>query len=403
MSSQSENLTVLCLASYFKGGLFMETCKQLGCHVILVTQQKLEHEPWPRHAIDEMFLMPDLTTQPDITYAVSYLARGRALDVIAALDDYDVETGAALREHMRLPGMGSSQARLFRDKLAMRVHAREHGMPVPEFVQVLNYDRLREFMVRVPPPWVLKPRGEAGSMGIKKVASAEEVWRLLDTLGDRQSFFVLEQFVPGDVYHVDSLVWDGEIIFATSHKYGMPPMSVYQGGGVFVTSTLAYGEEEDAALQAFNRQVVHSMGMVRGATHAEYIRSQESGQFHFLEIAARVGGAGTDKLIEMESGINPWAEWARIEMAHLRGQSYELPPVRREYAGLMVTLARQEQPDTSAYNDAEIVWRMDKARHVGLIVASPQRARVQALIADYAPRLAADFTASAPPLERPPA
>ncbi len=311
MSSQSENLTVLCLASYFKGGLFMEMCKQLGCHVILVTQQKLEHEPWPRHAIDEMFLMPDLTTQPDITYAVSYLARGRALDVIAALDDYDVETGAALREHMRLPGMGSSQARLFRDKLAMRVHAREHGMPVPEFVQVLNYDRLREFMVRVPPPWVLKPRGEAGSMGIKKVASAEEVWRLLDTLGDRQSFFVLEQFVPGDVYHVDSLVWDGEIIFATSHKYGMPPMSVYQGGGVFVTSTLAYGEEEDAALQAFNRQVVHSMGMARGATHAEYIRSQESGQFHFLEIAARVGGAGTDKLIEMESGINPWAEWAR--------------------------------------------------------------------------------------------
>ncbi len=403
MSSQSENLTVLCLASYFKGGLFMETCKELGCHVILVTQQKLEHEPWPRHAIDELFLIPDPTTQPDITYAVSYLARGRALDVIAALDDYDVETGAALREHMRLPGMGSSQARLFRDKLAMRVHAREQGVPVPDFVQVLNYDRLREFMARVPPPWVLKPRGEAGSMGIKKVASAEEVWRLLDTLGDRQSFFVLEQFVPGDVYHVDSLVWDGQIIFATSHKYGMPPMSVYQGGGVFVTSTLAYGEEEDAALQALNRQVVHSMGMARGATHAEYIRSQKSGQFHFLEIAARVGGAGTDKLIEMESGINPWAEWARIEMAHLRGQSYVLPPVRREYAGLMVTLARQEQPDTSAYNDAEIVWRMDKSRHVGLIVASPQRARVQELIANYAPRLAADFTAIAPPLERPPA
>ena len=399
----ADNVTVLCLASYFKGGLFLEACKQLGCHVILVTQQKLEHEPWPSHAIDERFLMPDLTTQPDITYAVSYLARSRPLDLVIALDDYDVETAAALREHLRLPGMGSSQARLFRDKLAMRVHARAHGIPVPEFIHVLNHDRLREFMTRVPPPWVLKPRGEAGSMGIKKVNSTDEVWQLLDTLGDRQSYFLLEKFVPGDVYHVDSIVWDGEIVFATSHKYGMPPMSVYQGGGVFVTSTLAYDEDEDRALQELNRQVVRSMGMARGATHAEYIRSQETGQFHFLEIAARVGGAGTDKLIEMESGINPWTEWAQLELAHLRGQPYALPPVRKEYAGLMVTLARQERPDTSAYTDPEIVWRLDKKHHVGLVVASQQRQRVQALIADYAPRLAADFTAVEAPLERPPA
>lgn len=240
-------------------------------------------------------------------------------------------------------------------------------------------------------------------MGIKKVHSADEVWRLLDTLGDRQSFFVLEQFVPGDVYHVDSIVWSGEILFAASHKYGIPPMSVYQGGGVFVTSTLAYGEEEDRALQELNGQVIRSMGMLRGATHAEYIRDHESGRFHFLEIAARVGGAGTDRLIEAESGLNPWAEWARIEVAHLRGEGYELPARRKGYAGLMVTLARQEHPDTSAYNDPEIVWRLDKKHHVGMVVASEQRERVQALIGNYAPRLAADFTAVEAPLERPPA
>ncbi|MCB0130026.1 MAG: ATP-grasp domain-containing protein, partial [Caldilineaceae bacterium] len=321
---------------------------------------------------------------------------------IIALDDYDVETAADLREHLRMPGMGSTTARYFRDKLAMRVQARDHGIAVPEFVHVLNHDRVREFMERVPAPYVLKPRSEAGSMGIKKIQSPEELWPNLDFLGDRQSFYVLEQFVPGDVYHVDSVIWEREIVFAVSHKYGMPPMSVYQGGGVFVTSTLPRGGEEDQALQAINQEIVRAFGMVRGVTHAEYIRSHDTGVFHFLEVAARVGGAGTDKLIEHESGANPWNEWAKLEVAHLRGEAYAMPAIRQDYAGLMVCLARQEWPDTSAYSDPEIAWRMPKDHHVGMVVASPSYERVQELIAAYPPRFVQDFVATAPPMDAPP-
>ena len=88
--------TILCLASYFKGGLFVEECKRQGCHTILVTPQKLEHEAWPRQAIDEFFMLPhaNLGAQPDITHAVAYLARERNIDRIIALDDYDVEIAA---------------------------------------------------------------------------------------------------------------------------------------------------------------------------------------------------------------------------------------------------------------------------------------------------------------------
>jgi biotin carboxylase len=301
-----------------------------------------------------------------------------------------------------MPGMGSSAARLFRDKLAMRVAARQAGIPVPAFVHVLNHTQVHAFMAQMPPPWVLKPRSEAGSMGIKKVHSAEEVWGLLETLGDRQSYYVLEQFVAGDVYHVDSIVWDGAIRFAAAHRYGLPPMTVYQGGGVFVTTTLPYGSEEEHGVLSLHEAVVAALGMRRGVTHAEFIRSQADGRFYFLEIAARVGGAGVDKLVEMASGINPWAEWAKLELADVRGEPYEVPPRRHDYAGLMVTLARQEWPDTHAYNDPEIVWRMDKRHHVGLIVQSPDHARIQALVTNYAPRIAADFTAVEAPLDRPP-
>ena len=396
--------TILCLASYFKGAPFVEECKRQGCHTILVTTQKLEQEAWPRHAIDEFFMLPhaNLSVQPDITHAVAYLAHERNIDRIIALDDYDVETAADLREHLRLPGMGHSQARFFRDKLAMRVQASSRGVPVPAFTPVLNYDKVRAFMHEVPGPWVLKPRSEASSMGIKKVHHPDELWELLNTLGDRQSFYVLEKFVAGDVYHVDSVMWDGRVVFAAAHKYGLPPMTVYQGGGVFASSSLPYHSLEDQALQAINREVISAMGMVRGVTHAEFIRGAEDGQYYFLEIAARVGGAGIDQLVQYATDLNPWVEWARVELAELRGEEYHLPPIKHEHAGLIVTLACQEWPDTSAYNDPELVWRLVKKHHVGFIVASPDHGRVQQLVSSYVERIAYDFAATAPPLERPP-
>ncbi|MCB0044550.1 MAG: ATP-grasp domain-containing protein [Caldilineaceae bacterium] len=395
--------TILCLASYFKGGEFIEECKAQGVHTVLVTTEDLQHEPWPRHAIDEFFAFPgvNLSRRPDIIYAVSYLARERQFDQIIALDDYDVETVADLREHLRIPGMGATTARYFRDKLAMRVQARDRGIAVPEFVHVLNYDKLRNFMQRVPPPWVLKPRSEAGSMGIKKIHSADELWANLDHLGDRQSYYVLEDFLPGDVYHVDSIISEREIVFAASHKYGMPPMSVYQGGGVFVTGAVPYGGEEDEALQAVNARIMEAFGMVRGVTHAEYIRSHADGRFYFLEIAARVGGAGTDKLVEAEAGFNLWREWAKLEVAELRGEAYEPPVATQNYAALMVCLAKDEWPDTSQFDAPEIAWRMPKKHHVGMVAASPDYDRVQALVAEYVPRLADHYVATAPPMDSP--
>jgi len=399
--ADSSDITLLCLASYFKGAAFLRAAKSLGCKVILIAKDTFADEAWPRESLDEIYFMPDLTKRPDIVYAVSYLARSHDISQIIALDDYDVETAAHLRDHMRLPGMGESLARHFRDKLAMRTQARAAGVAVPEFTGVFNYDRLREFMARVPAPWLLKPRSEASSMGIKKVNHADELWPLLDALGDKQSFFVLEQFVPGDVFHVDGLVDDGQVLFMAAHQYGRPPMNVYHEGGIFLTRSLDRNSAEAQGLFALNRQVQSALGMRRGATHTEYIRAQADGRLYFLETAARVGGANIAEAVDYATGINLWTEWARIECAHLRGQSYKLPDVRGGYSGVINCLARQEWPDLSGYAEPEIVWKMAKKNHAGLIVASPDAARVEALLNDYSARFAQDFLAVLPPRDKP--
>jgi len=388
---------ILCLSSSFKGAAFLGACKEAGLHVILATNDKNTDEPWPREVIDEFFHMPDLGRSPDIVHAAAYLARSRQIDLMVALDDFDVETVAHLREHFRLPGMGASLARNFRDKLAMRTTARNAGLLVPEFTGVFNYDNLREFMARVAPPWLLKPRSEASSMGIKKIEHADEIWPVLESLGDQQSFFLMEQFVAGDVYHVDGLVDDGEVLFSMAHKYGKPPLSVYAGGGVFLTRSLDRESEESKALVTLNKQVLTAMGIVRGATHSEYIKSHADGQYYFLENAARVGGANIAECVDYASGVNLWAEWARIEIANLHGEKYQLPRTHAGYAGIINCLAHQEWPDLSDYNDPEVVWRLNKKYHAGLIVSSPDAARIESLLTSYAERFAHDFLAVLPP------
>ncbi len=397
---ESRPLTFLCITTYEKGQEFMRECKRHGCRVILLTAERLRDADWPRESLDDTFYLPAELPIADIVQAVTHLARTRKIDRIVALDEYDMETAATLREHLRVPGMGLTTMRYFRDKLAMRMKALDRHVRVPDFVPVFNHGDVRYYLDHVPGPWVLKPRQEASAIGIKKIHAAEELWPVLGQLGDKQSSFLLERFVPGDVYHVDSVVSENEVVFANVSKYGKPPMNVAQGGGVFTTFTVPRGSEEDAGLRHINCDLIAALGLVRGVAHAEFIKAHADGHFYFLECAARVGGAYINEMVEAASGINLWREWARIEVAGGNG-SYRLPPTREEYAGVILSLARQDNPDTSGYNDPEVFLRVKKHHHAGLILRSTDQQRVQSLLESYGRRFAEEFLAVEPPREKP--
>src|SRR5277367_6357957 len=398
--TESRPLTILCVSSYEKGQEFLRTCKAIGCRVLLLTVEKLRNAEWPRESIDEMFFMPEELPTQDLINAVSYAARSQPIDRIVALDEFDMENVSALREHLRISGMGLTTVRYFRDKLAMRARAKESGIPVPEFVPVINYDALREFMARVPSPWLLKPRSQASGIGMKKIYQAGELWPWLDQLGDKQSNYLLEQFIPGSVYHVDSVASERDIVFAEAHAYGAPPLDTSHQGGVFTTRTLPRNSEEVKALLTLNRTVLEDLGFLRGVTHAEFLKAHSDGKVYFLEVAARVGGAYISDVIDAASGINLWREWARLEVGAGK-QPYELPPVRHDYAGVIVSLARQAQPDTSAYNDPEIVYRVAKYHHAGFVLKSREPERIEELLHSYTKRFQEDFLATQPVPERP--
>src|SRR5208337_4190478 len=393
-------ITILCVTTYEKGQEFLRTCKSLGCTVLLLTLEKFRHANWPYEAIDEMFFMPPELPLRDMIHAVSYAARTRHIDRIVALDEFDMENVAALREHLRLPGMGLTTVRYFRDKLAMRIQAHEAGIHVPEFSAVVNYDDLREFMRRVPRPWLLKPRAQASGIGMKKIQSAEELWPWLDLLGDQQAEYLLEQFIPGSVFHIDSVVSERAALFAEAHAYGAPPLETSHHGGVFTTRTLPRNSGDALSLKEVNQRLINGLGLVRGVSHSEFLKAHADDRFYFLEIAARVGGAYISDVIEAATGINLWREWARLDVGAGK-QPYELPPLREDYAGVVVSLKRQGAPDTSAYDDPEIIHRITKYHHAGFVLKSPSSQRIQSLLDSYAKRFQVDFLATQPVPDKP--
>ncbi len=401
MTDKSMQPTILCISTYEKGQAFLQEAARLGCRVVLLTVDELLEADWPRESLARLITMPKDLTPQQVVNTVSYLAREESFARIVALDEFDLEVAALLREHMRLPGMGESVTRYFRDKLAMRVKAREAGVSVPEFTPVFNYAELRRFMAAVPGPWLLKPRMNASAIGIKKIESEAELFGVLDELGDLQSNYVLERFVPGEIFHVEGVTWKGQLRFSLPFKYGAPPMQTMHQGGVFSTRVLERGLEETEGLLAIHEQLIAGLGLECGVTHTEFIRAKSDGRFYFLETAARVGGAYIAEVVEFASGLNPWVEWARLEVAVVLGQEYCLPKLHAGYAASVICLARQERPDTASYDDAEIVKRLEKHHHAGLIVRSTDAGRVQALVEEYSERFLEEFCAVEPVPDRP--
>lgn len=396
---------IVCIASEHKGNDFLEECHDAGWRVTLITREKLLDEPWLWTSLSDVKTVPNEATVEDYVRAAANVAGNRKIDRIVGIDEFDVLTAAKAREHLQIEGMNNSFALRFRDKLRMRRLAKENGIPCPEFVGVFNPEEINEYLDKAAAPWIVKPRTEVNAFGIRKCETKEQVWQTLNDLDSRNTWrdhpsqFLIEQFIEGTVYHVDSVVEKGKVVAAGVSRYGTTPMKVSHDGGVFTTSILSHKSKERKELEKLNKKLLKVFDYERGISHAEFLQSHETGEFYLLEVAARVGGAYIANVLEQAAGFSLWREWAKLAIAD-KDNPYKPPKIRKDYAGITLALAKEEQPDTSHYTDSEIVYRINKPKHVGLIFYSDKHERVVELLELYTQKISQDFLAVVPTKER---
>ena len=397
--------TIVCISCYYKGYDFMDEMHQLGNKVILITSENFKDKNWPWFAISEVYYMqelePSVWNLDHLIEGFSFLLRTHKIDAVIALDDYDVEKAALVRETFRIPGMGQTTHRYFRDKLAMRQMAKDSGIDAPQFSSIFNDEKVNEFADQNPAPWVLKPRSEASATGIVKIKSKEELWPAIEKLGAERHKFLLESFKPGDVFHVDSLMYNKEILFTSASQYLSPPMEISHEGGVFRTKTLPLYSEEYRALEKANSNILKSFGLVNGVSHTEFIRGKENGKWYFLETSSRVGGAHIPDLVEASTGINLWREWARIEDALLKNTKYEIRKSTGFAAGLIVTLGKEKVPNYEKFHCDEVEKFLQLDYHIGIVYKSDSKEKIQEKLDEAALIITQEYLNILPPKTKP--
>ena len=396
---------LVCIASEHKGNEFLEEAQNAGWQVTLVTRKRLLDAAWTWTAIGDSKTVEDAAQPVDYVRAITNIAGSKPIDRVVGLDEFDVITAALAREHLQLPGMTSSYLRRFRDKLTMRNLAAKAGIPCPQYIGAFNAGQINQFLGEVPAPWIIKPRHEVSAFGIRKCETDGEVWDVLTDLDNRNSWrdhpsqFLIERFIEGRVFHVDSVVESGKVQACGVSQYGTTPFNVSHYGGVFTSSTMAYRSSERKQLETLNRALLMAFEYERGVSHAEFLQSAETGEFYLIEVACRVGGAYIANVLEHACNFNLWREWAKLETA-TDERPYTLPKLRKDFAGIALALANTDEPDTSHYTDDEIVYRIIKPKHVGLIFQSANQKRIEELISVYTERITNDFLAVAPVKER---
>ena len=185
-NSDSRPLNVVILATFFKGVDFMRELKSHGCRVFVVTKERFLEEDWPRDSIQELFALPN-DASPEIFFdLMRHISKENKIDRVVALEEFDVIPAALIREHLGLPGISSSNVSAFRDKFHMGLKATAAGITVPTFLPLVNRDEIAEFMRRVPPPWIVKPRADASAIGVRRIEKEEEVWQVVEELDARE-------------------------------------------------------------------------------------------------------------------------------------------------------------------------------------------------------------------------
>jgi hypothetical protein len=224
-----------------------------------------------------------------------------------ALSEYQIDTAARIRAHFGIPGPTIAEAELSRNKLMMKAAVASSGLATPTCYaldDVLHnptiLDEIGSAQV------VLKPLDGASSENVQIYASHHALLMDLnnntthiDDIDSRKNTarYQVEEFIEGDIWHVDGYVRAGEIVQCVSSRYIGNCLNFAKGQPLGSLQC-----ELPATLLAFSRQVVAALNIHHGCFHLEVF--QNASGWVFLEIGHRAGGASVVRAFELHTGVN---------------------------------------------------------------------------------------------------
>lgn len=255
------------------------------------------------------------------------LVKKLGIQGVVPVNDFGTRTAGYINDQMGFKGISEHTAHAANDKGVMRDVWKQNGLPIPDYEVIATLEELKQALIRIGYPAVLKPTDCGGSgRGISVIATNKDVEEAYEFAKPfvKNNRFIVEGFVEGTECTVEGLSVDGNVtILAISDKIKAPLRTR-------VATSLNYpakiSPDTEAHIIATVSKAVLSLGITNGMSHTELILDQHN-HIWLLETGARGGGGHVfHTIIEACSGINAPLECAKV----VTGQSVTLPtPLKR--------------------------------------------------------------------------
>ncbi len=266
--------------------------------------------------------------EPVIEAALAAHRACGGFDRLLVLSEFDLLTGAQIRERLGIPGPDTEAVLVFRDKTRMKARVAAAGLRVPRFQEAATLAEMTAFRAELGAPVVVKPRTGAASIGIFVVGPEEDLAATL--AGTELADYQVEEYLEGPVWHVDGLMEDGSMAFGRASRYMDTCYGFAQGRPV--GSAVQTGPEADTML-AFTEACLRALGLERGAFHFELIQTPTGPVF--LEVGARFGGGEIPWVFQDVYGVDLIGDWIRLELGE-RPVTLPAPGPDRGHGGFLL-------------------------------------------------------------------
>ncbi len=245
-----------------------------------------------------------------------------------------LETGIALMDDLAarfgLPGNAPQTSAMRRDKYLMQETIRGHGLQAVSQCKVQSGEQAAAWLSHYGSyPVVVKPAASAGSDNVHVCANREEALAAVDTVlqannlfGAKNSHALVQEFLDGQEWVVDTVSCDGVCLVTNVTKY----KKVRNAHGKIVYRQSAFLAPDDAAhgeLIRYVKRVVAALGIRFGAAHVELIETARGPVL--VEVNARMHGG------DAVSVLRNYAPYTQLELsvdAHIAPADFQLKAVQ---------------------------------------------------------------------------
>jgi len=303
---------------------FCRSLKAAGFNVLGIGDAEFgELDPQLAESLAWYYKVDNMHNYEELREACRFFAeKFGPIDRIDSLNEYWLETEAALRTEFNVFGVHNDTIHDIRKKSHMKRIFAKIGIPHAKGRIVHTLEDIENFANESGYPIVVKPDDGMGASFTYKLYDKAQIDEFFAGKPDRE--FIAEEFIEGDIVTFDGLTdRDGRIIFCTSHAYDQGVMEA-----VLADSHIYYYSVRQipADIEKAGRQLAQGFNVRERFFHFEFFRRKD-GTLYALEVNIRPPGGFTMDMFNFACDINMYSVWARLAA----GEKFQLDYKRKYF------------------------------------------------------------------------